>query len=82
MNKDYRIVAKKSKFEIEEIRGDDLSTFHLEEARLRSIFYMILIAVAAVTRYGWALQARTVRESFTLTLYNDLIDSSMLQWCF
>ena len=61
MNRDYRTVAKKFKFEIEEIRGDDLSTFPLEQARLRSIFYMIVIAVAAVTGYGWALQAQTVR---------------------
>ena len=60
MNRDYRIVAQKNDFPIDRVSGDDLSGFPVEQARLRSIWYMLAIAIAAVTGYGWALQARTV----------------------
>jgi hypothetical protein len=60
MNRDYRIVAHKNNFVIDKVRGDDLSTFPIEKARLRSIWYLLATAVVSIAGYGWAVQTRTV----------------------
>ena len=65
MDIDYRIIAKKNNFVIDRIKGDDLSNFPIEHARIRSIWYMILVTIAGVTGYGWAIQAKTVRLPFS-----------------
>lgn len=62
MNRDYRIIAKKNDIAIDQIKGDDLTKFPVERARLRSIWYMMFVTIAGVTGYGWALQAETVRR--------------------
>ena len=64
MNRDYRITAKKNNFVINRVKGDDLSEFPIEHARIRSIWYMIVLTISGVTGYGWALQAKTVRLLF------------------
>ncbi|KAL9611654.1 MAG: hypothetical protein Q9167_003722 [Letrouitia subvulpina] len=61
MNRDYRITAEKNNIAIDRIKGDDLSKFPIEHARLRSIWCMIFVTIAGVTGYGWALQAETWR---------------------
>jgi hypothetical protein len=60
MNRDYRIVAEKNNFVIDKVRGDDLSTFPIEKARLRSIWYPLIIVVVSIAGYGWALHAEAV----------------------
>ena len=60
MNHDYRITAEKHDFAINYTRGDDLSNFPIEQARLRSIWYMLALATGSVAGYGWALHAKTV----------------------
>jgi hypothetical protein len=60
MNRDYRIVAGENNFVIDEVRGDDLSTFPIENARLRSIWYPLTIVVVSIAGYGWALHAEAV----------------------
>ena len=81
MNRDYRIVAKKHNFVIDKVRGDDLANFPIERARLRSIWYMIAIAIAAVAGYGWALQARTVRMVREFMVYRRITDYSPTACC-
>lgn len=61
MNRDYRHVAKVHGIAIDRIKGDDLSKFPVESARFRSSWYMICVAVATITGYGWSLTARVVR---------------------
>ncbi|KAG8531028.1 uncharacterized protein KY384_004385 [Bacidia gigantensis] len=48
MNRDYRITAEKNNFTIDRIRGDDLSKFPIEHVRIRSIWYMIVLAIGGV----------------------------------
>jgi hypothetical protein len=76
MNRDYRIVAEKNNFVIDKIRGDDLSTFPIEKARLRSIWYPLTIVVVSIAGYGWALHAEAVcisLKSEELLLRYDLL---------
>jgi hypothetical protein len=61
MNRDYRVVAKKHNFIINEIAGDDVRKFPIEEARFRSAWLIVLFSGAAVTGYGWCLSAQIVR---------------------
>ena len=61
MNRDYRVVAKKQNFIIDKTQGDNMSNFPIEYARLRSIWYMLAIAIASIAGYGWSLYARAVR---------------------
>ena len=60
MNHDYKITAEKHDFAINHTGGDDLSKFPIEQARLRSIWYMLVLATGSVAGYGWALYAKTV----------------------
>ena len=54
-------MAKKYDIEINSSSGDEMSTFPIEEARLRSSWFPALISIVAAVGYGWALQATTVR---------------------
>lgn len=60
MDRDYRIVARQTKLVIGKSQHDDLSTFPVEKARLRSIWYLLVVAVASIAAYGWAVQKRIV----------------------
>lgn len=60
MNRDYRIVAAKNNFTVDTVRGDDLSGFPIEKARLRSIWCLLGIAASSTVGYGWAVKTRTV----------------------
>lgn len=76
MNRDYRIVAEKNDFVIDKVRGDDLSTFPIEKARLRSIWYPLTIVIVSIAGYGWALHAEAVcisPKSEELSLSYDLL---------
>lgn len=60
LNRDYRITAKAHNFVIDEVRGDDLSKFPIEEARLRSVWYVIMLSAACISGYGWAVERKMV----------------------
>ncbi|KAL8850035.1 MAG: hypothetical protein Q9221_004961 [Calogaya cf. arnoldii] len=59
LNHDYQGTAKKYDIEINSSSGDEMSTFPIEEARLRSSWFPALISIVAAVGYGWALQATT-----------------------
>lgn len=71
IDRDYRITAKRYSLPVEKKRGDDLARFPIEEARTRSTFLPLGVAMAAVVSYGWVLQARTV-SSFEIMTEIDL----------
>lgn len=55
----YRRLAKKVGMVISRRRGDDLTNFPIESARIEPIYPAILVGVGAVIGYGWALQLET-----------------------
>ncbi|KAI4196207.1 MAG: hypothetical protein LQ350_006700 [Teloschistes chrysophthalmus] len=61
MNHDYKKTAAAVGFTVDKTKGDDLATFPIEKARLRSIWYFVSVSTACTIGYGWTLQARTVR---------------------
>ncbi len=58
-----------------------MSTFPIEEARLRSSWVFVLISIIAVVGYGWALQRETVRVfRWTVLVRDALMFSSILRF--
>ncbi|KAF5022251.1 hypothetical protein F66182_5690 [Fusarium sp. NRRL 66182] len=55
----YRRIAKKIGFTIDRKRGDDLRNFPIESARIQPVYPTLLLGVASLTAYGWALQVET-----------------------
>ena len=65
MYRDYRAVAKMYDFPVDRVKGDDLFTFRIERARLRSSWYFLGITIVYVAGYGWALSYQVVRNSLS-----------------
>ena len=76
MNLDCRITAEKHDFAIKYTRGDDLSNFPIEKARLRSIWYMLALATGSVAGHGWAFHTKTVCLA---SIPKDNADSNIVQ---
>ena len=55
----YRRVARKIGFTISRKRGDDLTNFPIEKARIQPIYPILAVGCLAVAAYGWTLQAKT-----------------------
>ncbi|KAI8952519.1 major facilitator superfamily domain-containing protein [Xylaria longipes] len=53
---DYRHTAAKYGFSVEKSQNHDLGNFPIEEARLRSLKYSLLICGFLIVGYGWLLQ--------------------------
>ncbi|KAL6398982.1 putative MFS transporter [Ilyonectria robusta] len=62
LDADYRKIAKIQGFEIDRHQGDDLSTFPIEHARLRTSKYFIAACAPLIAGYGWALWAKTYQN--------------------
>ncbi len=56
---DYRQTARAHDLSIDRVRGDELSRFPIEKARLRTVWLYILVSATATLGYGWALEYRT-----------------------
>lgn len=67
IDRDYRIVAQRCGYPLEKKKGDDLVRFPIEEARTRSSFLPLGVAMAAVIGYGWVLQVESVSRFETVT---------------
>ncbi|KAL8940269.1 MAG: hypothetical protein Q9211_002367 [Gyalolechia sp. 1 TL-2023] len=59
MDYDYRKTAAEVGFIVDRTKGDDLTKFPIEMARLRSIGYYVFISTLCIIGYGWTLQAQT-----------------------
>lgn len=55
---DYRVTAKKLGFAIKKVAGDDISTFPIERARIRSLWYAIVLSIASTVALGWVIEKR------------------------
>lgn len=54
----YRRVAKKIGFSIDKKRGDDLSKFPIEKARIVPLYFFVSVGLIAMVLYGWILELR------------------------
>lgn len=54
----YRRVAKKIGFSIDKKRGDDLSKFPIEKARIVPLYFFVSVGLIAMVLYGWVLELR------------------------
>jgi len=63
IDRDYRKTAASVGFTVDKVKGDDLTKFPIEKARLRSIWYFIAISTSCTLGYGWSLHAKTVSKS-------------------
>lgn len=54
----YRRTAKKIGFSIDTRRGDDLSNFPIEKARIVPAYFFVAVGIVAVIVYGWVLELR------------------------
>lgn len=63
IDRDYRITAEAVGFTINKKKGDDLSRFPIEKARLRSIWYFMGLLIMCTVGYGWSVETKTVRTS-------------------
>lgn len=52
----YRATAKAEGIVINTTEGDDIATFPVELARIRSVGYFIIAGVCATIIFGWAIQ--------------------------
>ena len=64
LDRDYKVTARKNGFSVDKHRGDDLTHFPIEEARLKSIFVFLPIACCAIVVYGWCLRYQVVCSYF------------------
>ena len=55
---EYRRTARRHGLPLSK-SSNDITEFPIEEARLHSVFYFIILSATATVGYGWTLQART-----------------------
>ncbi|KAL8958541.1 MAG: hypothetical protein Q9193_004421 [Seirophora villosa] len=71
MDRDYRMTAAAVGFTIDKTNGDDLTSFPIEKARLRSIWYYVSVSTICTVGYGWTLETRTVCNTLVVDLHPD-----------
>lgn len=49
---DYKLTAKLLNIVIDELRGDDLSKFPIEKARLRNVWFFVILCAICIAGYG------------------------------
>ncbi|KAL8382983.1 hypothetical protein RB595_006652 [Gaeumannomyces hyphopodioides] len=67
LDRNYETTAREAGIEVDRKRGDDMSRFPIERARLRSMHALQLVHLVALVGYGWALE-REVHVSGPLVL--------------
>ncbi|KAI8308446.1 Itaconate transport protein [Colletotrichum sp. SAR11_59] len=55
----YWRIARKIGFTIDRRRGDDLSKFPIEKARLQPVYPAVVVGLITLVAYGWVLQLET-----------------------
>ncbi|KAF3767086.1 hypothetical protein M406DRAFT_89657 [Cryphonectria parasitica EP155] len=54
----YRRVARSIGFTVDKKRGDDLSSFPIEKARIVPLYFFVAVGLVAMILYGWVLELR------------------------
>ena len=60
LDRDYRKTATKYNLSVEKQRKSTTAGFPIEEARLRNIWYPVLISIGGTAGYGWSLNRGVV----------------------
>ncbi|KUJ17405.1 multidrug resistance protein [Mollisia scopiformis] len=79
IDRDYRIMAKLHGLSIDRVRGDDLRSFPIEMARLRSVFVPLVVSVVSVIGFGWAVEKVA---PLAVPLVIQFISGLAIQTCF
>ncbi|KAL8683605.1 MAG: hypothetical protein Q9224_006666, partial [Gallowayella concinna] len=74
MDYNYKTVAKKTGWNIDEVAGDDLQHFPIEQARARGSYFLLIISTAVLVGYGWAV---TKHAHLAIVLILQFIQGSM-----
>ncbi|KAI4186816.1 MAG: hypothetical protein L6R41_003237 [Letrouitia leprolyta] len=74
MDHNYRVIATKIGWNIDEVAGDDLQQFPIERARARGSYYLLIISTAVLVGYGWAV---TKHAHLAIVLILQFIQGSM-----
>jgi len=61
LNRDYKLTAKAHNIVIDKLRGDDLSKFPIEKARLRSVWFFVILCAICIAGCGWSVNKKMVR---------------------
>ncbi|KAF8247689.1 MFS general substrate transporter [Wilcoxina mikolae CBS 423.85] len=59
IDRDYRVVAKQNGITTNKRKGEDMTRFPIEAARLRSVFWILAVFAATLVAYGWVLDVET-----------------------
>jgi hypothetical protein len=62
MNYNYKRQCQEIGHQTDNVKGDDLKKFPIEQARTRSMTFLNIAHLAALAVYGWLLQKRVVRS--------------------
>ncbi|KAK0620935.1 major facilitator superfamily domain-containing protein [Immersiella caudata] len=65
----YRRIARSIGMTIDRRRGDDMSKFPIEKARLQPVIPILIAGIASTICYGWVLQAKTHVAAPLVLLY-------------
>ncbi|KAL8802492.1 MAG: hypothetical protein Q9182_003800 [Xanthomendoza sp. 2 TL-2023] len=74
MDYNYKTVARKIGWNIDEVAGDDLQQFPIERARARGSYFLLIISTAILVGYGWAV---TNHAHLAIVLILQFIQGSM-----
>ena len=74
MDYNYKTVARKIGWNIDEVAGDDLQHFPIERARARGSYFLLIISTAVLVGYGWAV---TKHAHLAILLVLQFIQGSM-----
>ncbi|KAL8812182.1 MAG: hypothetical protein Q9200_001222 [Gallowayella weberi] len=74
MDYNYKTVARKIGWNIDEVAGDDLQQFPIERARARGSYFLLIVSTAILVGYGWAV---TKHAHLVIVLILQFIQGSM-----
>ncbi|KAL8949290.1 MAG: hypothetical protein Q9222_004596 [Ikaeria aurantiellina] len=74
MDYNYKTVARKIGWNIDEVTGDDLKQFPIERARARGSYFLLIISTAVLVGYGWAV---TKHAHLAIVLILQFVQGSM-----
>ena len=81
LDRDYIRTAKRYNLPIDKT-SNDLSRFPIEEARLLSVFPLLLISTIATLGFGWSLHQRTsIAVPLVLTFFSGMSQVAMFTVC-
>lgn len=55
MDRDYQAMARSHGLPVDRKSGDNIHNIPIEEARVRSIWYAVVLVIAATLVFGWSL---------------------------